>query len=233
MTLPRVYPIVESAAWIRRLLPAGARLVQLRIKDREVAELRTEIRESQGLCARAGAQLIVNDHWRLALEEGCDFVHLGQGDLDTADVPALRRAGVRIGISTHDDTELARALGLEPDYIALGPIYPTLLKVMAFAPQGLHRIGEWKRRIGAIPLVAIGGITLERLPGVLAAGADCAAVVTDIVRNADPEERMRLWVRASAVPAGKDASASKDAPASMDALAGVDALAAADAPLRS
>jgi thiamine-phosphate pyrophosphorylase len=195
--LPRVYPIVDSAAWVKRLLPAGARLVQLRIKDRSASELREEIRQSQALCARAGAQLIVNDHWQLALEEGCDFVHLGQGDLDTADVPALRRAGVRIGISTHDDAELARALGLEPDYVALGPIYPTLLKVMAFAPQGLERIGEWKRRIGARPLIAIGGITLERLPGVLAAGADCAAVVTDIVSNPQPEKRMEAWVRAA------------------------------------
>jgi len=197
MSLPRVYPIVDSAAWVRRLLPAGARLVQLRVKDRAAEEVRAEIRESRGLCARAGAQLVVNDYWQLAIEEGCDFVHLGQGDLDTADVPALRRAGVRIGISTHDDGELARALGFEPDYVALGPIYPTLLKVMAFAPQGLERIGAWKRRVGALPLVAIGGITLERLPGVLAAGADCAAVVTDVVRNPHPEERMRGWVTAS------------------------------------
>jgi thiamine-phosphate pyrophosphorylase len=198
MRLAPVYPIIDSAAWISRLLPAGMRLVQLRIKDRSAEEVRAEIRESRALCAGAGAQLVVNDHWQLALEEGCDFVHLGQGDLDAADVPALRRANVRIGISTHDDAELARALGLAPDYIALGPIYPTLLKVMAFAPQGLERIGEWKRRIGAVPLVAIGGITLERLPGVLAAGADSAAVVTDIVRNPVPEERLRSWVRESA-----------------------------------
>jgi thiamine-phosphate pyrophosphorylase len=199
MMLAPVYPIVDSAAWIRRLLPAGVRLVQLRIKDRSQEELRAEIRESRDLCERAGAQLVVNDHWQLALEEGCDFVHLGQGDLGTADIPALRRAEVRIGISTHDDAELARALGLAPDYVALGPIYPTLLKVMAFGPQGLERIGEWKSRLGAIPLVAIGGITLERLPGVLAAGADSAAVVTDIVRNPAPEERMRSWVHLGAV----------------------------------
>jgi thiamine-phosphate pyrophosphorylase len=199
MNLAPVYPIVDSAAWIRRLLPAGVRLVQLRIKEGSVEELRAEIRESRDLCRRAGAQLVVNDHWQLALEEGCDFVHLGQGDLDTADLPALRRAHVRIGISTHDDAELSRALGLSPDYIALGPIYPTLLKTMAFAPQGLERIGEWKRRIGTIPLVAIGGITLERLPGVLAAGADSAAVVTDIVRNPLPEERMRNWVHQGAL----------------------------------
>ena len=199
MSLPRVYPIVDGAAWVRRLLPAGARLVQLRIKDRSDEEVRSETRESQGLCERAGAQLVVNDHWQIVLEEGCDFVHLGQGDLDTADVPALRRAGIRIGISTHDDGELERALRFEPDYIALGPIYPTLLKVMAFAPQGLGRIREWKGRIGGVPLVAIGGITLERLPGVLGAGADSAAVVTDIVRNPEPERHMEEWVRQSAL----------------------------------
>jgi thiamine-phosphate pyrophosphorylase len=198
VSLSRVYPIVDSAAWIRRLLPVGVRLVQLRVKDRPPEEVRAEIRESKRLCAGAGAQLIVNDYWQLALEEGCDYVHLGQGDLDTADVPALRRAGVRIGISTHDEAELSRALGLGPAYVALGPIYPTLLKAMAFAPQGLGRIGEWKRRIGRIPLVAIGGITLERLPGVLAAGADSAAVVTDIVRSSDPEARTVAWLRASA-----------------------------------
>jgi thiamine-phosphate pyrophosphorylase len=199
LSLPRIYPIVESAAWVRRLLPSGARLLQLRVKARPAAEVKAEIREAKGLCERAGAQLVINDHWQLALEERCDFVHLGQGDLDGADVPALRRAGVRLGLSTHDEAELARALALTPDYIALGPIYPTLLKVMAFAPQGLERIGEWKRRIGAIPLVAIGGITLERLAGVLAAGADCAAVVSDIVRHPDPEARLRGWVRQSAL----------------------------------
>jgi thiamine-phosphate pyrophosphorylase len=200
VSLPRVYPVVASAAWIRRLLPVGVRLVQLRVKGRPTEAVRAEIRESKSLCASVGAQLVVNDYWRLALEEGCDYVHLGQGDLDTADVPALRRAGVRIGISTHDEAELSRALGFRPDYVALGPIYPTLLKVMAFAPQGLGRIGEWKRRIGGIPLVAIGGITLERLPGVLGAGADSAAVVTDIVTNPDPEARTAAWLRASAVP---------------------------------
>lgn len=198
--LARVYPIVESAEWIARLLPSGARLIQLRIKDRSEG-LREQIRTARELCGRAGAQLVVNDYWQLALEEGCDFVHLGQGDLDTADVPALRRAGVRLGVSTHDEAELERALALSPDYVALGPIYPTLLKQMPFAPQGLARIAEWKRRIGARPLVAIGGLTLERLPGVWAAGADCAAVVTDIVRHPDPETRMRAWVAAGQGPA--------------------------------
>jgi thiamine-phosphate pyrophosphorylase len=194
MKLPRVYPIVDSAAWVGRMLSVGVRLVQLRIKERPVTDLRAQIREAKGLCARAGAQLIVNDYWLLAMAEGCDFVHLGQGDLDTADVAALRKAGVRIGVSTHSHLELARALALAPDYVALGPIYPTVLKVMPWSPQGLQRITEWKRRIGDTPLVAIGGLTVERLPGVFDAGADVAAVVNDIVSNPNPESRAREWL---------------------------------------
>ncbi len=198
MKLPRVYPIVESAAWVARLAPSGVRLVQLRIKERTVPEVRTEIRAARALCAAAGMQLIVNDYWEAALAEGCDFVHLGQGDLAGADLAALRRAGMRLGVSTHDDAELEHALAARPDYVALGPIYPTLLKVMPWQPQGLARLTEWKRRIGALPLVAIGGLTLERLPGVYAAGADVAAVVTDIMRHASPEERARAWLAAAA-----------------------------------
>ncbi|HUJ52859.1 MAG TPA: thiamine phosphate synthase [Steroidobacteraceae bacterium] len=198
MSLPRVYPIVDTATWVRRLTALGVRLVQLRIKEQPDESVLGQIREAQACCVASGAQLVVNDHWHLALRAGCDFVHLGQGDLEGADVGALRRAGVRLGVSTHDERELECALALEPDYVALGPIYPTLLKVMAFAPQGLERIGEWKRRVGAVPLVAIGGLTLERLPGVFAAGADVAAVVTDIVRAVHPETRMRQWLAAAA-----------------------------------
>ena len=191
------YMIVDSSAWIARLLPCGVRLVQLRVKDATDEVLRAEIVKSKTLCAAAGAQLIVNDYWRLAIDLGCDFIHLGQGDLNTADLSAIRRAGIRFGVSTHDEAELFRALETKPDYIALGPIYPTILKKMPFAPQGLARVGEWKRRVGALPLVAIGGITLERAAGVLEAGADSAAVVTDITLYPDPEERARGWVEAT------------------------------------
>ena len=194
MTLPRVYPIVDSAAWISRLAPQGVRMMQLRIKEGTEVAVQSEILAARDYCSTAGVQLVVNDYWRLALAAGCDFVHLGQGDLDGADIPALRRAGVRLGISTHDESELERALALRPAYVALGPIYPTLLKVMPWRPQGLPRIGEWKRRIGALPLIAIGGLTPERLAGVFAAGADVAAVVTDVVRAADPEARVRQWL---------------------------------------
>jgi thiamine-phosphate diphosphorylase len=197
MNLPRIYPVVDHASWIPRLASQGVRLVQLRIKQQPEQFVRAQIEVAHGYCSAAGVQLIVNDYWQLALASGCDFVHLGQGDLESADLRTLRRARVRLGISTHDEAELERALSVSPDYIALGPIYPTLLKVMPWAPQGLVRLGEWKRRIGSIPLVAIGGITLERLPGVFAAGADVAAVVTDILRASDPEERVRQWLAAA------------------------------------
>lgn len=206
MRLARVYPIVDGAAWMVRLLPLGISLVQLRIKDRPPEAVRAEVRMARALCRAAGAQLVVNDHWEIALAEGCDFVHLGQGDLAGADLGALRRAGVRLGISTHDETELERALAARPDYVALGPIYPTLLKVMPWQPQGLERITEWKRRVGDTPLVAIGGITLERLAGIFAAGADVAAVVTDIVRNEDPEARTRAWLEAAPVGVSGEAA---------------------------
>jgi thiamine-phosphate pyrophosphorylase len=191
------YLIVDSAAWIARLLPCGVRLVQLRIKDKPDAAIRAEIIEAKALCSREGAKLVVNDYWQQAIDAGCDFIHLGQGDLDTADLCAIRRAGIKFGVSTHDEAELSRALDVSPDYIALGPVYPTILKAMAFAPQDLPRITEWKKKIGKIPLVGIGGITLERVAGVLQAGANSAAVVNDIVRNADPERRARDWVKAT------------------------------------
>ena len=116
MRLARVYPIVDSAGWISRLAPLGVRLVQLRVKERPNGEVRDEVRAARALCAAADMQLIVNDYWEIALEEGCDFVHLGQGDLAQADLAALRRAGVRVGISTHDHEELERALRAAPDY---------------------------------------------------------------------------------------------------------------------
>jgi thiamine-phosphate pyrophosphorylase len=196
MKLDPFYPIVDSLDWLTRLLPQGARLVQLRIKDADETELRETIAAAKGLCDRAGAQLVVNDFWRLAIDLGCDFIHLGQEDLSTADLPAIRRAGMKLGLSTHDEAELETALAQKPDYVALGPIFPTRLKKMPWAPQGLERIGVWKRRIGDLPLVAIGGLTPARAVEVFRAGADSAAVVTDITLDADPEGRMREWLAA-------------------------------------
>ncbi|WP_157019529.1 thiamine phosphate synthase [Mesorhizobium xinjiangense] len=198
MKLDPFYLIVDSADWIARLVPLGVRLVQLRIKEAPEAALREEIRRANAICAEHRCQLIVNDHWRLAIEEGCDFVHLGQQDLAAADLSAIRDAGLKLGLSTHDEAELETALAAKPDYVALGPIYPTILKTMKWAPQGLKRLAAWRETVGALPLVAIGGLNPERLPGVFQHGADSAAVVTDITLNDDPEARTREWIAASA-----------------------------------
>ncbi|MDD2868358.1 thiamine phosphate synthase [Neomegalonema sp.] len=198
MSLPRFYPIFDSAAWFARMLPLGVRMAQLRVKDRSEAETRAEIRAAKALCEAHGAILIVNDYWRLALDEGCDWLHLGQEDLDAADLGAVRRAGLKLGVSTHDQAELDRALALTPDYIALGPVWPTILKKMKWREQGLDRVTEWKARIGGIPLVAIGGLNIARAASAFAAGADVVSVVTDITLNADPEARVRAWLEATA-----------------------------------
>ncbi|UVC15106.1 thiamine phosphate synthase [Mesorhizobium onobrychidis] len=194
MKLDPFYLIVDSAAWIERLAPLGVRLVQLRVKNLNEAALRAEIRKAKALCAEHQCQLIVNDHWGPAIEEGCEFVHLGQEDLQAADLAQIRAAGLRLGVSTHDHLELETGLAAKPDYIALGPVYATILKKMKWAPQGLERISEWKHRVAPIPLVAIGGLNPDRLDGVFAAGADSAAVVTDITLNDDPEARTREWI---------------------------------------
>ncbi|TIM71525.1 MAG: thiamine phosphate synthase [Mesorhizobium sp.] len=194
MKLDPFYLIVDGAAWIERLAPLGVRLMQLRVKNLDEAALRAEIRKAKALCARYKCQLIINDFWRLAIEEDCDFIHLGQEDLQAADLTRIRAAGLRLGLSTHDHLELETALAARPDYIALGPVYPTILKQMKWAPQGLKRLGEWKRRIAPTPLVAIGGLNPDRIEGVFGAGADSAAVVTDITLDADPEARTREWI---------------------------------------
>lgn len=197
MTLPRFYAIFDSADWVARMLPLGVKLLQLRIKDRPDPELRAEIRRARDLCRAAGAILVINDHWQIAIEEGCDWLHLGQEDLESADLVAIRKAGLRLGISTHDEAELERALALSPDYIALGPIWPTILKQMKWHEQGCAKLTGWKARIGDIPLVAIGGLTIARAPEAFAAGADIVSAVTDITLNPSPEARLRAWLAAT------------------------------------
>jgi len=191
--IDRFYPVLPDINWLERLVPLGVRFVQLRVKDVPPDEVRRQISRAISLCAVHGAQLVINDYWPAAIELGADFVHLGQEDVAAADVAAIRDAGIRLGVSSHDHDELAKALAVEPDYVALGPIYETKLKKMKWAPQGLDRIGEWKAAIPC-PLVAIGGITVERAPDVFAAGADSIAVVTDLITHSDPEARTREWL---------------------------------------
>lgn len=197
MRLDRFYPIFDHSDWLRRMLPLGVKLVQLRIKDQPDAVVQREIATSRDLCRAHGAVLVVNDYWQAAINLDCDWIHLGQEDLDQADLPAIRKAGLKLGVSTHDDDELERVLAMAPDYVALGPVYPTILKKMKWHQQGLPRVTEWKARVGDTPLVGIGGMSVERAAGVFRAGADIVSAVTDITLNADPEARVREWIEAT------------------------------------
>jgi thiamine-phosphate diphosphorylase len=192
------YPVVHDAAWVQRLLGWGVRTVQLRFKA--AGHTPAEIEREVNAAVEAGkqvpsAQVFINDHWQLALAAGAYGVHLGQEDLDTADIEVLRRAGLRLGLSTHTPAELARAHAVQPSYLAIGPIYPTTLKVMPYAPVGLERLAAWAPQAAPYPVVAIGGISLERLPGVLACGVDGVAVVSAVTLAADPQQAALAGLR--------------------------------------
>ena len=185
------YPVVPTAEWVQRLLGWGVRTIQLRAKaaDHSADALEREVRAAVAAGqAVPGAQVFINDHWQLALDAGAYGVHLGQEDLDTADLNALRAAGLRLGVSTHTLAELARAHAVGPSYLAIGPIYPTTLKVMPYEPVGLERLKAWVPHAAPYPVVAIGGISLERLPGVVACGVDGVAVVSAVTLAADPQQ---------------------------------------------
>lgn len=197
MTLDRFYPIFDHTDWLERMLPLGIKLVQLRIKDQPQDVVRDQIAKGRDLCAQFGCVLVVNDYWQTAIDLGVEWIHLGQEDLDDADLSAIRKSGLKLGVSTHDDDELERVLAMDPDYVALGPVYPTILKKMKWHQQGLPRVTEWKKRVGEIPLVGIGGMSVERAAGVLEAGADIVSAVTDITLNAGPEGRVKQWLEAT------------------------------------
>jgi thiamine-phosphate pyrophosphorylase len=190
----RFYPVVDSVAWVARLAALGVGTVQLRAKDLDDAKALQIVTDALEATKGTATKLVVNDYWRAAIVAGAQHLHLGQEDLVDADLKAIRDAGLTLGISTHDDEELATALRADPDYVALGPIFPTTLKSMRFAPQGIPKITEWKKRVGNIPLVAIGGIKFEQAAAIFAAGADSVAVVSDVTRNADPDARVRQWL---------------------------------------
>ncbi|MBR0972790.1 thiamine phosphate synthase [Bradyrhizobium japonicum] len=194
----RFYPVVDSLAWVERLTRLGVGTIQLRSKDLNDAEALQIVTDALAITNGTQAKLVVNDYWRAAIVAGAKYLHLGQEDLADADLKSIREAGLLLGVSTHDDTELETALAAEPDYVALGPIFFTTLKSMRFEPQGIPKIAEWKQRIGSIPLVAIGGIKFEHATEIFAAGADSIAVVSDVTQNADPDARVKQWLGLSA-----------------------------------
>lgn len=181
-----LYPVVDSVEWIARLLEAGVKTIQLRVKDLPDEEVEPAIIQAIALGQQHQAQLFINDYWRLAVKHRAYGVHLGQEDLDTADLAAIHVAGLRLGVSTHDDAELARAVAVKPSYIALGHIFPTQTKEMPSAPQGLQELERHIKQLdGSFPTVAIGGISIDKAPSVLATGVGSIAVVSAITQAPD------------------------------------------------
>ncbi|HEY1152223.1 MAG TPA: thiamine phosphate synthase [Pseudolabrys sp.] len=194
----RFYPVVDSLRWVKRLTALGVGTIQLRAKELNDSEALQLVSDALEITRNTPTKLVVNDYWRAAILANAQHLHLGQEDLAEADLHAIREAKLTLGISTHDDAELENALRADPDYVALGPIFPTTLKSMRFAPQGIAKITEWKKRVGNIPLVAIGGIKFEQAAEIFAAGADSIAVVSDVTQNADPDARVKQWLGESA-----------------------------------
>ena len=194
----RFYPVVDSVAWVARLAALGVGTVQLRAKNLDDGQALQIVSDALAVTKGTNTKVVVNDYWRAAVVAGAKHLHLGQEDLADADLKAIRDAGLTLGLSTHDDEELETALRADPDYVALGPIFPTTLKSMRFAPQGIPKITEWKKRIGNIPLVAIGGIKFEQAADIFAVGASSIAVVSDVTGNTDPDARIRQWLGDSA-----------------------------------
>ncbi|HBW39316.1 thiamine phosphate synthase [Leclercia adecarboxylata] len=180
-----LYPVVDSVAWIERLLAVGVKTIQLRIKDKQDDEVEADIIAAVALGRRYDARLFINDYWRLAIKHQAYGVHLGQEDLESTELELIRAAGLRLGVSTHDNMEIDVALAARPSYIALGHVFPTQTKQMPSAPQGLEQLGSHIERLADYPTVAIGGISLERAPAVLATGVGSIAVVSAITQAND------------------------------------------------
>ena len=181
-----LYAVVPTSEWVGRLAELQVPVVQLRDKRADRAERAVAIREAVQAVGGTNTLLFINDDWQSAIQHGAYGVHLGQEDIDAADLGAIREAGLRLGISTHGIYEMLRAHACRPSYIAMGAIYATTTKSMPTAPQGLRRLEHYVRLMSPhYPLVAIGGIDQSRIDDIWAAGVDCAAVLRAIVDAAD------------------------------------------------
>ena len=185
-----LYGVLPSAEWVGRMARAGVPTVQLRFKSDDQAAIQREVQAAVKAVQGTGARLFINDHWQAAIDAGAYGIHVGQEDLDAlegAQLDAIRASGLRLGVSTHGYAEMVRAHAVQPSYIALGAVFPTTLKRMATAPQGTARLQAYVRLMQQYPLVAIGGISAEQFPEILATGVGSIAVVRALVNAPDPD----------------------------------------------
>mgnify|MGYP000470441249 CR=1 FL=1 len=186
-----LYAVLPDAAWVARMAQAGVPTLQLRFKSTDKQAIRHEVRAAVQAVQGTPSLLFINDHWRIAIDEGAYGVHLGQEDMDEAPLDLIRSAGLRLGLSTHGYAEMLRADAASPSYIALGAVFPTTLKRMQTAPQGIARLNAYARIMQHCPLVAIGGIDESRIPDVMRSGVGSIAVVRAVTGANDPQAAVR------------------------------------------
>lgn len=190
-----LYAVVPSAEWIERLVPLAVPTVQLRFKSDDGAAVQAEVARAAKAAKGQASRLFINDHWRVALDHhaamggdsGIYGIHLGQEDLDEADLDAIRASGLRLGVSTHGYAEMLRVAAIGPSYLALGAIFPTTTKVMPTAPQGMGRFRAYVALMQPVvpALVGIGGVNGTNLREVLDVGVGSAAVVRAVTEASD------------------------------------------------
>ncbi len=183
-----LYPVVDSIDWLARLLPLNLEIIQLRLKNHSPSELAALIEQAVALSQHYKTRLFINDHWQLAIKYGAYGVHIGQEDLQSADLARISQAQLRLGISTHGCYEFLLAQQLQPSYLAIGAIFPTKTKDMTGQIQGIENLSQLLKLNKNIPVVAIGGINLARAPKVWQTGVDSLAVVTAITEAKAPEQ---------------------------------------------
>ena len=198
-----LYPVVDDVSWIKTVLSLGVKTVQLRIKNPEQADIEEQIIKAIELGRQYDAQVFINDYWQLAIKHKAFGIHLGQEDIEIADLQAISDAGICLGLSTHDDSELLKVKALNPSYLALGHIFPTPTKDMPSQPQGLVNLAKNQQLAGGTPTVAIGGIDLTVAEQVWQTGVDSIAVVRAITQASNVEEVITQFTAILAKPREK------------------------------
>jgi len=192
-----IYPVVDRAYKLKALYECGITTAQLRTKDAFSGQaLEDEIIEAIKISEEFNTRFFLNDFWKLGIKHKVYGIHLGQEDIQEADVQAILAAGIRLGISSHTPQEIDIALGFEPSYLAIGPIYEPISKKLVYDTVGVDGLTKWAENV-KYPIVAIGGITIENIHHVVATkAASGIAMISDVLVDGEVSKEKTLALMA-------------------------------------